>query len=169
MNYYSDNQIVENSILKGYDGNIPEILNIRAGVKTVLGEKTRKDSNTHRFGFDIFYNSYNQNNILKEVICPNSVNKIGAKAFEHAHALNRIHLPESIEEIKLSAFLGCYSLKEITLPLSIKVLDIWCFSLIPNLVINYPGTKDEFNNIIKGDEWCNKGTKLICSDGEIYL
>lgn len=166
---YNDGQIVENNILKDCQGKIPEVLNIRSGVKTVLGEKTENDCKNHRFCEDIFYNGFNQNNILKEIYFPNSVKKIGEKAFEHAHALSIIHLPDSLKEIKLSAFLCCNSLKYVTLPNNLKVLDTWCFCLIDNLIIKYKGTIEEFNQISKGDEWCNNGTKIICSDGQIII
>lgn len=165
--YLDNDQLVEKSVLKGWNGKLPRVLNIKDGVKTVLGEKDIYDLKENRFGNDIFYNAFNQNDILEEIIMPDTVTKIGEKAFEHAHALDKVTISPNVSQIMMSAFLGCCSLKHISLPKSLKLLDTWCFDLIEDLVIDYDGTIEEFNKIKKGDEWCNNGTKIICKDGVI--
>ncbi len=165
MWYYVNNDlVVEDGILKG--GKLIENLIIPNTVKKVLGEKSREDVKDPRFGRDIFYPAFNQNETLKSVEMADSVEIIGEKAFEHAHKLNKVALSKNLKEIRLSAFLGCYSLKEVTIPKSIKRIATWSFELIENLVVHYEGTKKEFNKVDIGNEWCKKGTKVICADAE---
>lgn len=53
---------------------------------------------------------------IGDVVLPDSVNKIGGRAFQRCSGLTSIMLPESVKEIGAKAFEGCSSLKFITIP-----------------------------------------------------
>ena len=55
-----------------------------------------------------------------EYVIPDSVSKIGFKAFADCHGLTSVTIPNSVRTIELAAFVNCENLTSITLPASIK-------------------------------------------------
>ncbi len=55
----------------------------------------------------------------REVVLPDSVKKIGYRAFFQSR-ITEINLPENLEEIDVEAFLSCNKLKEISIPKNVK-------------------------------------------------
>lgn len=55
-----------------------------------------------------------------EYVIPDSVTKIGFKAFAGCHGLTSVTIPNSVRTIELAAFVHCENLTSITLPASIK-------------------------------------------------
>lgn len=53
---------------------------------------------------------------IREVYLPESVETIGARAFQSCVNLERIHLPSSLRSIGTHAFARCHSLKQIEVP-----------------------------------------------------
>lgn len=159
--------IVEEGIFKF--GKPTKHLVVPNGVTRVLGLKTKRDLEERKYGWDIFYGSYYQNDFLESLVLPSSVKVIGEKAFEHAHALKEVKLNEGLEEIRLSAFLGDKNLKLVDLPNTVKTINDWAFDLIDDLCVTFKGTKEQFNKIKKGPEWCSRGTVVKCMDGEIHF
>lgn len=51
----------------------------------------------------------------KEIILPNTIQKISGGAFMNCAKLEKINIPDSVKEIGVRAFLGCSSLKSINL------------------------------------------------------
>ena len=59
------------------------------------------------------------NDMLEEVICPESLKEIGQETFSGCHNLKYVRLPEGLLRIEPFAFQDCGSIKEIILPSSI--------------------------------------------------
>lgn len=72
--------------------------------------------------------------VVKSVTIPNSVAKIGARAFYDCQKLEVLTLPERIEELGSEMCMDCINLKEVTLPISF-ILDedfagfVGCYNL----------------------------------------
>ena len=70
---------------------------------------------------------------LQSIVIPDSVTKIGNKAFIGCHSLQNIVIPESVTKIGNKAFISCHSLQNIVIPESVtKIGDEafkWCKSL----------------------------------------
>ena len=58
-------------------------------------------------GNDVFAKSY----LLTEVVIPDTVKKIGVRAFQGCLALESIVIPDSVQEIGDYAFFGCWAAK----------------------------------------------------------
>ena len=66
------------------------------------------------------YGDINATIHFTNVILPNSLKKIGHKAFYSCHSLKSVHLPDSVTSIGSMAFYDCVSLKDINIPASVK-------------------------------------------------
>ena len=99
--------LIENNILKRVDasklGTIEGLLIIPNGV-TEIGADAFED-------FHI--SDYKQK--IKEIILPDSLEKIGERAFKYLTELKKINFPYLLDSIDDSAFWGCISLKNIQL------------------------------------------------------
>lgn len=82
-----------------------------------------------------------------EYIIPDSVTKIGFKAFAGCHGLTSVIIPESVRTIDLAAFVDCDGLESITLPANIKRIGngilygcnklekVYCLAIDPKQII----------------------------------
>ena len=160
--------VVENGILKYMP--VTSVINIPSEVKIICGVKEQEDKINNKYGEEpVFYNCFMYNEKIKEINCPDSIEVIGEKAFEHCHSLEKFNFVKtdngpSLKRIGLSAFLGCESLKKIKLPNTLKEIDEWAFCLISDLVIEFDGTLEEWNNIKKCGDWCSNSTLLYTKD-----
>ncbi len=108
----------------------------------------------------------------KNSVIPNdgSVAKIEMGAFADCAGLLGITIPDSVTHIGNMAFYGCTDLTSITIPNSVTEIDSWAFANCTGLTsINYNGTKEQWNNIPKGEEW-DEGISdytVHCTDGDI--
>lgn len=119
-------------VWRAYAGD-PERVRIPDGAKAVAG-----DGDVDGFAF------YEDDRIVS-VELPDSVERIGAKAFEHCRNLRRVRLSANLKEIGGNAFWG---------------------TLLETIV--YPGTIAQFNRIELGDNWSGDGNLGVhCSDGTI--
>ena len=66
---------------------------------------------------------------LKSVILPASLNSIARGAFFGCSSLTSITIPESVTEIEEMAFYGCGSLKSITIPDGVKKSEMMHFKI----------------------------------------
>lgn len=159
--------VVENGILKYMPS--ASIIRIPNEVRVICGPKEEDDAINKRYGKEpVFYNCFINNKKIIEVICPDSVEVIGDKAFEHCSSLTKFCFSntenKSLKRIGMSAFLGCVSMQKITLPNSLEEITGWAFADIPNLTIQFEGTLEEWNKIKKYDEWAAKNTLVFTKD-----
>lgn len=66
--------------------------------------------------------------VIKELIIPSSITKIGNRAFVDVHNLEKIIIADSVESIGEYAFQGCYGLKEVVLPSALTVISKGMFN-----------------------------------------
>ena len=91
----------------------------------------------------------------------------GAKLSLNGELVTELVIPNSITEIKDFAFNGCDSLTNVTIPDSVTSIGVYAFKDCDSLtVINYVGTKVEWDNIEKGYNW-DSGNYTIYYDYEI--
>jgi hypothetical protein len=86
--------------------------------------------------------------------------------------MDSIVLPNSVTIIDGGAFPECKSLTSITIPNSVVEIGGWAFAMCDNLlVINYEGTVEQWNAIIKEDTWTEESsiTTVHCTDGDVII
>lgn len=71
---------------------------------------------------------YIDGEIVTELVLPESVTTINARAFNGFTSLTRVVLPSTIKNIGDSAFEGCVNLTEISLPFSLESIGMYAFS-----------------------------------------
>lgn len=62
-----------------------------------------------------------------DVVIPESVTKIGERAFSECNSLRSVRIPEGVTNIGHAVFYGCNNLKAVVLPNTIKSIDTWWF------------------------------------------
>ena len=90
--------------------------------------------------------------------------------FLYGASLKEISIPDTIKEIGVFAFM--YSnIDRISLPISIKFIDKEAFRNCPVKIIEYEGTRDQWNNIHKHPNWNSKSelTEIHCTEGILFL
>ena len=95
---------------------------------------------------------------LTSVVIPDSVINIGDYAFYVCDSLTNVTIGNSVTSIGNYAFSNCASLTSVVIPDSVTSIGNYAFRYCRSLtVINYVGTKAEWDNITKGSYW-NSGT-----------
>ena len=87
---------------------------------------------------------------------PDTVEYIGANAFQDCDRLKTITLPDSVEKIEVGAFASCDGLEEIYLGSELRYIGSLAFWDCKNLkTIYFNGTEEEWNAIEKyvDDKW----------------
>ena len=93
---------------------------------------------------------------------PNSVTSIGDSAFFRCSSLTSIVIPNSVTSIGDSAFYECSSLTSIVIPNSVTSIGDSAFWYCSSLTyIKYEGTQEQWEEVKKGEFWCNKNVKII--------
>lgn len=107
---------------------------------------------------------------LTDITIPSSVTSIGACAFEFCVGLTSITIPNGVKSIEDFTLSGCTRLTSITIPMGVTIIGdralYFCACLTS---INYQGTRAQWNDIEKGEDW-DKYTgnyTIHCTDGDI--
>ena len=126
-------------------------------------------------GYEAFFNCTS----LTSVTIPNSVTSIGRSAFLQCTSLTSVTIGNSVESIDYGAFCHCISLASITIPESVTSIETLSFYDCDITIINYIGTKAQWQAIDKEENWnTNIGCRgedgytvpytVCCIDGELY-
>ena len=118
------------------------------------------------------HNFYINDQEIKDLVIPNSVDTITDYAFYECSSLTSVTIPENVTSIGGWAFFGCSYLTSVTIPNSIASIENYAFSGCFRLTsITYEGTQEQWNTITKGDNWNNqvKATYVQCTDGQVAL
>lgn len=105
----------------------------------------------------IGFRSCMNNNYLKELVIPNSVEIIESKAFYNCKKIEKISFGENVKKIETEAFMFCNNLEEINLPLSLEIIENNSFAgcnNVKSLSLPYLVNNNQEISIIKifGDE-----------------
>ena len=102
---------------------------------------------------------------------PASVTEIGDWAFRGCTSLESVTIPTSVTKIGNRTFYDCTSLASMEIPTSVTEIGEDAFAYCSQLEeVKYLGTKAQWRNITKGDEWYKIfARKVICKDGEADL
>ena len=119
-------------------------------------------------------NLYLNNELVTELIIPNTVTKINDAAFRYCSSLTSIIIPDSVTSIGEFAFRHCSSLTSITIPDSVTSIGDWAFGGCNRLTeINFKGTRqDALTRLeVRNKEWRGGSIiqKIVCTDGVIDL
>lgn len=109
---------------------------------------------------------------LLSINIPSNITSIGELAFANNVSLAEVNIFDGARSIGNSAFHSCVSLRSVTIPESVARIGPRAFyGCLKLKTIDYNGNKEQWNSIIKGQEWNqNSGIKEIhCKDGIINL
>lgn len=97
---------------------------------------------------------------------PDEVTSIGEYAFSGCTRLTSITLPDNLAGLDDHIFVGCTGLTTINIPTSVRYIgcNVFCNSIN---VINYLGTKSQFQQIIQYDDL--SGYTIHCTDGDLTI
>lgn len=105
---------------------------------------------------------------LISIKIPDNVIEISERAFFNCTSLKSISIPNNVETIGQDAFYECSNLTSIVIPDSITAIGEDAFSECgDNLVINYTGTKAQWNKIYNRYSFMSTCFTVNCTDGKI--
>ncbi|MDE7417115.1 MAG: leucine-rich repeat domain-containing protein [Lachnospiraceae bacterium] len=88
-----------------------------------------------------------QHQEITKIVLPETIQYIGAGAFDKMQSLKEIHIPKGVKEIGCSAFSGCRSLKRITIPDDIEKISACTFFRMALEEIVIPGKVREIEKM----------------------
>lgn len=109
---------------------------------------------------------------LSDVVLPNSLILIEDGVFSHCSKLTNIIIPDGVRSIGKHAFIFCKELSSVVIPCSVQFIGDAAFCFCVKLkIIQYKGTKNQWNQINKCSRWNYKSiaTEVSCLDGVVEL
>lgn len=119
----SDGEIYIGKVFYKYKGTMPETYTVKDGTKCVAPMAFTNMVKQPWGSYDI-----QDNDVLRKVNFPNSVEEIGVRAFTSCKNLTNVVLPATIKIIDEYAFCNCPNIDEIVLPSGIKKIGKEAFS-----------------------------------------
>lgn len=118
---------------------------------------------------EIKQNTFSSCTSLENLVIPSKVEMIGFTAFSDCSSLTNISIPEGNSWVGAS-FFRCTSLTTVNLPSTIT--NIYAFAFVDCTAlkdINFNGTIEQWNDIIKGSDWDNNSGEytIHCTNGDI--
>lgn len=109
-----------------------------------------------------------------DLILPNdgSIETMGFEGFAGGEKVTSVIMPDSIRFIEDGCFGGCTKLKSVVIGANLENIAQYAFSGCTSLTsITFKGTVEQWNAVTFEDGWNNNvpATKVICSDGVVYL
>lgn len=139
--YQNGDFVIEDGVVIEYTGEGGEVI-IPYGVK------------------DIFFEAFYEFCLVESVMIPGTILEVSPFVFEGCCHLKEVTLEEGVYCVGSCSFNNCEKLETINLPKSIACLESKCFSNCPSLKeINYAGKKEEWETVIKGEDWDNNTGK----------
>ncbi len=145
------NIIVEQNLIFDYDNNTGKARligyndEIKDKEELHIPQNVKKGNKTYSVT-EIAENALS-NGGFKNVYLPNTIETIGASAFNECASLEKINLPDSLKTIREGAFGGCVSLKNggpITIPRNVSSMPIHAFSTF-DVVLNIDGNNNTYS------------------------
>ena len=109
---------------------------------------------------------------LTSINIPTNVTILESGVFSDCSSLTSVTIPNHVTSIGNSAFRNCSSLTSITIPVDVTSIGYGVFYNCSSLTeIRFNGTKTQWNNIEKDDEWHYNvpATQIVCSDEPVEL
>lgn len=143
------------------------------GVKvTSIGSDAFKDNNKIKSvklpdSVEIINSSAFENcTSLVNVNIPENVTVINESAFKDCSLLDNVELNEKLETIGYNAFDGCISIKAINIPSSVRIVEINSFDNCTNLEEINVSKDNNYYSSVDGILYAGEGTNLLkCPDG----
>ena len=79
------------------------------------------------------HNLYLNNELVTDLIIPDSIARIASRAFEGCTSLTSVTIPDSVWSINQYAFLNCTGLTSVTIPYSVTHIQPWVFKACTSL------------------------------------
>lgn len=105
--------------ISGYKGNASEIT-----IPSRIGENIVTE---------IKFGAFENQDVLKKVVLPDSITKFGANAFYGCGNLETVVLPKGLTALEDRTFFRCEHLKEVSMPAALKKIGDSVFSHCPGL------------------------------------
>lgn len=104
---------------------------------------------------------------ITSLFIPNTVTKIGDRAFEGCTSLKSVNIPTSITEIGNRVFYGCHGLTSITIPNSITKIGDYAFSCTDLKSIDLPNSVTSIGEC--AFSWCHYLTSFTIPNSVTYI
>jgi|GEM_PF-2796756 len=103
---------------------------------------------------------------LETVTFLGNYTELAGTMFQNCHKLKSVVLPQNITVLNDYLFNNAENLSSIDIPVTVTEMKIGSFSCAKNLVINYAGTKAQWDAITKtAGQWNNQSNiKVVCTD-----